>query len=1294
MDLISPVSHNQRAVLEKMVPFSFPPSKYALWNPSPIGESSISHLTYYRNPKLNMTEKTLRLAHRHAKQSRRNLFTCFLVGTLETDEDGEGILLTIDRFDPGRQVAGGLEKIPTAPLPGDFLIPCTINFGSSSGDVTVHSSQDFSLAFKVLQQNLNTQDCLDPSKLLTLRVHISSVENMDNLNFEFHWAAVTLANALKCTPVKSVPIIPTALARNLSSHLNIAQVQGTCKCGYLTMDQTRKLLLVLESDPKAYTLPLVGIWLSGISHIYSPQVWAFCLRYLFSNSIQERVSSESGSFLIVLYSLKHNGPEFYECFPCGGCTELGFQLLTSKETLHLFKNVEPSGKCPIQFELSSENKHAEMEFFSKILKNVSISSLSQSTSPNKLSDHDSGVEDDTSPRLFPSPYPVCQQITEIQPSVPELSIVFDGGPTELVPKHVMITDKKNKPPFGYQPAKITCPAKHPPCQLQNSDCGKHTFSGFARESFPKELPRQLKQKIPILKPCKRIQPPLQQQPNAVGFQARKNFESTSSSSSASPNTSPHQLGKPETYLGGGDAAQRKGQLPISGPTESKSKQSPVPSHSPCHSCGQLPPHVRSPVEHQIPIQHPHCCPPCVCSCQLHNHMQYTPTNAWQGVYKMGSSHTPEIQSGSTQETTELIVHQNMECTDSGCNLVSASSSPMNLGHYGIMGNWSPCSDNLAATRNISSSEDSWNAQSHAVCSKMRSDNEMMGLSSDVYRILTEQDRQIKLLQAQIQRLLEAQTLQSCSTIASNSLQSKEQLEFVAMETQSSPVLHMKKSVSIAVSTGASLYLNAPLERNKDSVMQDDGEISNEDINISMNTEKDKSQTSIASSLKVVDIPSFVDSVHIVEEGPSQHSVELRGPAATGIAQTSLLNESVSMCLQSRPSEGTDNHLAAINEQNIEKVMNTLPNVPLDDQKFYQDILGQVNHFLKASSEVSSSSVKEGVISNECSTSSKSNNPKRDSTPDPVPKNKDSVLNATLKQLKKLGVNFDCPNQINTAHKVENASIMTCIHPEAVIPGLNYFSFANVGTSGLTPNGVDLSMEANAIALKYLSENQLSQLSLSRSSQKDSLTSSLQTLLHTNTDKTFVGFGLISPSNMSFATRKYMKKYGLLQSCDNSDDDEQLTDYYRREETLNPVLQLDFSPAIDGLACWKDPSERIGRKEVPLNLIHHGSEHCSSDASNSEGPILRNVTNAVLPLRILHQSNESSDPVLKDLKPKMKLVSGKAEFTQHPDKENLNVQIVPETPQTPTVDYLNQADNMNSVGTFLDVQQLRQLPKLL
>ncbi|KAJ6650816.1 hypothetical protein lerEdw1_003693 [Lerista edwardsae] len=1252
-----------------------------------------------------MSEKTLRLAHRHAKQSRRKPFTCFLVGTLAVDEDGKGVSLTIDRFDPGREVTGGLGKIPSAPLPGDFLIPCTINTsGSSSDDVIVHNSEDFSLAFKILQENLNSHDSLEPSKLLTLRVYISSTETMDNLNFDFHWAAVTVANTLKYIPVKSVPIIPTALARNLSSHMSIAQVQGTYKSGYLTMDQTRKLLLVLESDPKAYTLPLIGIWLSGISHISSPQVWACCLRYLFSSSIQERVFSESGRFLIVLYSLVHKDPEFYECLLCSGHTELGFQLLTSKEILHLFKDVEPSDKYPIQFELNSENKNAEMEFFHKISKNISLQSKSQVSSPGKLSvsDHDSGVEVDVSPRPFPHPHPVSQKVTEIQPSVPELSIVFDSKFKESVPtsKHVMAADKNNFPsPIYHTMGSIG----QPPCQIPSSDIGRQTFDMHATEPSPRQFSSQSKQRIPALKPFKGMQSPPQQQPNVVSAasQSRKSFGSSSSSSpptpcsGPSPNTSAHQLGTlSERHLAVNDAVQRKGELPLSVSLAPDSKQPSIASQPPWPGCAFSSPNVRRPVELQIPVQGPPCCLSCVCNCQLHSHMQYSP-NLWQGMCKMSSSQTSEIQSDLAQESAQLMFHQNIECTNSGCNPIYATSSPVNLGHYGIMGNCSPLGDNVSPTVRVSSSTDPSNAQSHAVCSacghtpppKMGSENGMMGLSPDIYRILTQQDRQLKLLQAQIQRLLEAQSLQSCSTksITNSGIQSEKQLEFVAMETQSSPGLHMKKSVSIAVSTGASLFWNTPLEKSKESAKQDDVEISNEDINISMNTENNRSQTSIASSLKAVDMPSYVDSIHVVEEGPSQLCAgNCSGPVATELAPTSILGESVSMCLQTRPSEGPVSHLVASDEQNVDSLLSATP----DDQKFYQDILGQVNHFLKASSEGSSSSTKEDLVSKKCASSSEMSMTKqRNSVPNSGLRDEDNVLSATLKQLRNLGVNFDSPSKMNNTHKVENASILACINPEAVVPGLNYISFANVGMSGLAANVADLSMEANAIALKYLSESQLSQLSLSRSSQKSSMDSSIQTLLHSNTDKSLLGFGLISPSNMSFATKKYMKRYGLLQNSDGSGDDEE---EQQRKEGLEPVLQLNLNPALDGFTCWKGPSERTSDGQPPVNLVQCDSELSRGHISNSEGPILRNVKNAILPLRILQQSDESFHPFLKDSQPKIKLLPGKSEFTQHPEKENLDVHIVPEAP---VFDHLNQADNTNSVGTFLDVQELRQLPKL-
>ncbi|NXQ78353.1 STIL protein, partial [Quiscalus mexicanus] len=119
---------------------------------------------------------------------------------------------------------------------------------------------------------------------------------------------------------------------------------------------------------------------------------------------------------------------------------------------------------------------------------------------------------------------------------------------------------------------------------------------------------------------------------------------------------------------------------------------------------------------------------------------------------------------------------------------------------------------------------------------------------------------------QIQRLLEAQARQEGSSEAVE--KAEKAGELVSMETQTSPPPHPRRSVSVAVSTGASLFWNTASEKQGNSIprgKKEDGEISKEDINISINAEQDASNTSIASSLRVVDMPSFVESIHLVEE---------------------------------------------------------------------------------------------------------------------------------------------------------------------------------------------------------------------------------------------------------------------------------------------------------------------------------------------------------------------------------------------------------------------------------------------
>nr|XP_027793194.1 SCL-interrupting locus protein isoform X2 [Marmota flaviventris] len=949
---------NTRFPSSKIVPFHFPPSKYALWNPMPIGDFIYLHLNHYRNPKLVVTEKTLRLAYRHAKQNKKNV-PCFLLGSLTVDEDEEGVTLTVDRFDPGREVPECLERTPTASLPGDFVIPCKVHTqGCCSREMIVHDVDDFSSTFKALQHHVCSKDSLDCGKLLFLRAHITSRENLDNVDFDLHWTAVTLANNFKCAPVKPIPIIPTALARNLSSNWNISQVQGTYKYGYLTMDETRKLLLLLESDPKVCSLPLVGIWLAGIIHIYSPQVWACCLRYMFSSSIQERVFSQSGNFIIVLYSLTHKEPEFYECLPCDDkVPELRFHLLTSKETLHLFNNVEPSDKNQIHFELSAESQDTETEFFSKFSKSLSTKSSSQKLSLGKIpvNDHDSGVEDeDFSPRPIPSPHPVSQKI---------------------------------------------------------------------------------------------------------------------------------------------------------------------------------------------------------------------------------------------------------------------------------------------------------------------------------------------------QRLLEAQSLKPGSpktTIVEDTVQATKQMELVSMEAQSSPGSHMKKSVSIAVSTGASLFWNAPGDDQDSQLKQDDTKISSEDMNFSVDINNEvTSPPGSASSLREVDIPSFEESNIAVEEfnqpvNESNSSSDVRKePDVPIFFPNALLAESMNMCLQTGPTEGANTNTEMSEKPKIEQVMQPLSHQPSDNQNIYQDLLGQVNHLLSNSSkETEQSSTKAVLISHECTRTQNVYHTKKKKHSSGLV-DKDCVLNATLKQLRSLGVKIDSPTKVKkNSHKVDQASVLACISPEAVISGLNYMSFANVGMSGLSPTGVDLSMEANAIALKYLNENQLSQLSLTRSNQNNC--DSSFSLLHINTDKNTVGLSLISPSNMSFATKKYLKRYGLIQSSDNSGDEE------------DPLTSADSMSSNSLNQTPTSIAAQVGHQKEPLRNTYETTNcyNCESMDTNTDVPVLRNITNEVVQPKVTQQLKENPAFLLKNLRPgpAVNLRPGKAEFTQHPEKENeRDVPIFPESLQPSET--LKQMNSMNSVGTFLDVKRLRQLPKL-
>ncbi|XP_038048500.1 SCL-interrupting locus protein homolog isoform X1 [Patiria miniata] len=413
-----------------VVPLNFPATKDILWDRTRKGDPTVLHLTKYRNISLHVLEKSVQLAHRHALQSDGRPYRCFLIGSVISDKDEEGVTITVDRFDPGRDVPGRSGRMPTARLPGDHVIPLTMSVNEEA-TATTHSTDDFTAAFKLVEHNCSSRDALDVGGILSFRIHCCCYDSADDVTFNLHVGAVTMGTVLEATPINPLPIIPTALARNLTGPLNLSEIQGAPKGGYITMDQTRKLLLLLESDPKAYTLPLIGIWLSGLSNICSPYVWTSCLRYMFNSSINERVCSGDQGFLLVMFSPTSRQPTFYECRSLNG-DKPSFELVGCRENIHFYKHMDQTSRTPVHLELTpardGPNKAAFMEAARQFTPKCSQAKQSKPCPkpaplprPTTIATAD---EDVHMPR--PSPKPLIDKSPTVKPSVPELSLIFDS----------------------------------------------------------------------------------------------------------------------------------------------------------------------------------------------------------------------------------------------------------------------------------------------------------------------------------------------------------------------------------------------------------------------------------------------------------------------------------------------------------------------------------------------------------------------------------------------------------------------------------------------------------------------------------------------------------------------------------------------------------------------------------------------------------------------------------------------------------------------------------------------------
>mgnify|MGYP003386042195 FL=1 len=170
----------------------------------------------------------------------------------------------------------------------------------------------------------------DSDSAMGLRLHCELL--LPNCSFQF--------KALKPLPLFGSPLVASLCAPpnrdvvcQASSYLDGAaygvrspsspHLPSASNFGYATLNQTRKVVLLEESDGNLGCIPLVGVWVRlpdscacsadpcSQAFLSDFQLWAACVRFVHTNAVRERVLVATGTFLLVVV---HRGQVFhYEC---------------------------------------------------------------------------------------------------------------------------------------------------------------------------------------------------------------------------------------------------------------------------------------------------------------------------------------------------------------------------------------------------------------------------------------------------------------------------------------------------------------------------------------------------------------------------------------------------------------------------------------------------------------------------------------------------------------------------------------------------------------------------------------------------------------------------------------------------------------------------------------------------------------------------------------------------------------------------------------------------------------------
>eukprot|EP00697_Spironema_sp_BW2_P011502 gnl/Spiro4/2721_TR1317_c0_g1_i1.p1 gnl/Spiro4/2721_TR1317_c0_g1~~gnl/Spiro4/2721_TR1317_c0_g1_i1.p1 ORF type:complete len:488 (-),score=116.20 gnl/Spiro4/2721_TR1317_c0_g1_i1:171-1634(-) len=221
---------------------------------------------------------------------------------------GPAFKILVDTFDANPEVM-------VDPLPLDGAVPLLLSYGVSQQHGTPANENGWTVEeylqfFSHTRSRIARDGAVDIARYMPLRVRTVLFESTDTLDVTGELILPSLH--LSLMPVCELRVAMTPLAVQLRQ--SPPDPHEPFASGYVTLDQSRAAVLLLDTDPSARSVPLVGIWVSNAEGgVRDGMVWAALMRFVHNEALTDRVLMDNEAFLVLLFNC---GDRAFECIEC------------------------------------------------------------------------------------------------------------------------------------------------------------------------------------------------------------------------------------------------------------------------------------------------------------------------------------------------------------------------------------------------------------------------------------------------------------------------------------------------------------------------------------------------------------------------------------------------------------------------------------------------------------------------------------------------------------------------------------------------------------------------------------------------------------------------------------------------------------------------------------------------------------------------------------------------------------------------------------------------------------------